>query len=53
MPEPGPGPWRVQRQDDNGQVFTVARAATREAAQAIADELEARGHKQMYWVERD
>jgi hypothetical protein len=37
--------WIVWRQDDNGNRFEVARHTSREAA-----ELEARGHKQAYWV---
>jgi hypothetical protein len=40
------------RQDDNGNVFVVAELASEAAARAIARELEARAHKQMYWVER-
>lgn len=43
--------WQVMRQDDNGNRFLVARCAEREQAQALADEFEARGHKQLYWVE--
>ncbi|MEV6966253.1 hypothetical protein AB0M47_14145 [Hamadaea sp. NPDC051192] len=42
--------WVVWRQDDNGNRYEVARHATREAAEAQAAELEARGHKQVYWV---
>jgi hypothetical protein len=40
------------RQDDNGNVFVVAELASEAAARTIARELEARAHKQMYWVER-
>ncbi|MDH6112615.1 hypothetical protein P3T36_001497 [Kitasatospora sp. MAP12-15] len=43
-------PWCVMRQDDNGNRFLVARGLTREAAEALAAEFEARGHKQLYWV---
>ncbi len=43
--------WRVIRQDDNGNVFEVVEVATEAEAQAIAAELEARAHKQMYSVE--
>ena len=39
------------RQDDNGNRFVVAEIASETAARAIARELEARAHKQMYWVE--
>jgi hypothetical protein len=43
--------WRVMRQDDNGNVFVVAVVANEDAARSAAAEYEARGHKQMYWVE--
>lgn len=43
--------WRVIRQDDNGNRYVIAEVATEAEAQAIAAELEARAHKQMYWVE--
>ncbi|NBE53893.1 SPOR domain-containing protein [Streptomyces boluensis] len=45
-------PWQVIRQDDNGNRYRVGRYATRNEAQRIADSLESRGHKQLYWVER-
>ncbi len=48
-PEPAPR-WLVMRQDDNGNRFPVSRFADRAEAQACADEFEARGHKQLYWV---
>lgn len=44
-------PWRVRRVDDNGQVFLVAIAPSEAEARKLAAELEARGHKQTYWVE--
>ncbi len=44
-------PWRVVRQDDNGNVFVVAEVATEVEARAIAAAYEARAHKQQYWVE--
>ncbi len=44
---------RVMRQDDNGNCFLVARGLTRPAAEAMAAEFEARGHKQLYWTEPD
>ncbi|MFD8594614.1 hypothetical protein ACFV1L_06405 [Kitasatospora sp. NPDC059646] len=44
---------RVMRQDDNGNRFPVARGLTRPAAEAMAAEFEARGHKQLYWIEPD
>ncbi|MFE7652297.1 SPOR domain-containing protein [Streptomyces bottropensis] len=45
-------PWLVVRQDDNGNRYRVGRYATRAEAQQIADSLDSRGHKQLYWVER-
>lgn len=48
--DPASPRWRVMRQDDNGNRFLVARELTREAAEALAAEFEARGHKQLYWV---
>jgi cell division protein FtsN len=42
----------VIRQDDNGNRYRVGRYATRAEAQKIADSLDDRGHKQLYWVER-
>ncbi|MEV6963115.1 SPOR domain-containing protein [Streptomyces sp. NPDC051207] len=45
-------PWLVIRQDDNGNRYRVGRYATRAEAQKIVDTLDARRHKQLYWVER-
>ncbi|MEV6395223.1 SPOR domain-containing protein [Streptomyces sp. NPDC051907] len=45
-------PWLVIRQDDNGNRYRVGRYATRDEAQQIVETLDARGHKQLYWVER-
>ncbi|MER7043525.1 SPOR domain-containing protein [Streptomyces jumonjinensis] len=45
-------PWLVIRQDDNGNCYRVGRYATEGEAQQIADTLDVRGHKQLYWVER-
>ncbi|MFI1646489.1 SPOR domain-containing protein [Streptomyces avidinii] len=45
-------PWLVIREDDNGNRYRVGRYATRAEAQKVADSLEDRGHKQLYWVER-
>ena len=42
--------WIVWRQDDNGNRFEVARFAVRTDADAIATTMEARRHKQTYWV---
>ncbi|MET9349638.1 SPOR domain-containing protein [Streptomyces termitum] len=45
-------PWLVIRQDDNGNRYRVGRYATQDEAQKIADTLDDRGHRQLYWVER-
>ena len=45
-------PWSVIRQDDSGNRYRVGRYATRAEAQEIADRLDVRGRKQLYWVER-
>ena len=45
--------WRIHRQDDNGNVFEVARYDSEEAALVGVDRFEAHTHKQMYWVEED
>jgi len=43
--------WIVYRIDDNGNVFAVQRNLSREEAECLVAEFEARGHKQMYWAE--
>jgi hypothetical protein len=43
--------YRVMRADDNGNEVEVTRVETREEAERIARDFEARGHKQMYWIE--
>ncbi|MCX4746177.1 SPOR domain-containing protein [Kitasatospora sp. NBC_01287] len=45
--------WRVMRQDDNGNQYLVARELAKDEADRLAAELEARGHKQLYWTELD
>jgi hypothetical protein len=42
--------WIVWRQDDNGNRFEVARRESRVEAEELAATMEARGHKQRYWV---
>jgi hypothetical protein len=42
--------WTVWRQDDNGNRYEVSRHDTRGAADSVAATMEARGHKQTYWV---
>jgi len=44
--------WRVRRQDDNGVVFDVACDLSRTAAERLVARFTARGHKQLYWIER-
>lgn len=48
-----PTPWRVMRQDDNGNVAIAHRVTTECEARGLAAEYEARGHKQLYWIEHD
>ncbi|MEG8276720.1 SPOR domain-containing protein [Streptomyces sp. AHA2] len=45
-------PWLVIREDGNGNRYRVGRYATRAEAQKIADSLDGRADKQLYWVER-
>jgi hypothetical protein len=47
------GTWRVRRQDDNGNIYLVAGALEESAARRLAAELEARAHKQLYFVDRE
>ena len=49
MSGPG-GAWVLMRQDDNGNQVEMARFAARAEAETAAEEFEARGHKQLYWV---
>ena len=42
--------WTVWRQDDNGNRYVVSRHDTQAEAESVAAEMEARGHKQVYWV---
>ena len=44
-------PWRVCRQDDNGNRFTLSEFLDEAQARAQAQQFSARGHKQMYWPE--
>ncbi|MEU5529639.1 hypothetical protein ABZ744_22145 [Micromonospora chersina] len=48
----GPRNWTVWRQDDNGNRYVVSRHETRAEADSTAATMEARGHKQTYWVAR-
>jgi hypothetical protein len=40
----------VWRQDDNGNQYEVSRHDTRTEAGSVVASMEARGHKQTYWV---
>ncbi|SHN38977.1 hypothetical protein SAMN05443668_106173 [Cryptosporangium aurantiacum] len=42
--------WVVWRQDDNGNRYEVVRKDSRAEAEEVAATLEARGHRQIYWV---
>lgn len=57
MTEPDSSPpaefWTVWRIDDNANVFTVREHLSREEADRVVAEFAARGHKQMYWAERE
>ena len=44
------GGWVVWRQDDNGNQYGVSRHDNREEADTVASTMEARGHKQTFWV---
>ena len=45
--------WTLWRQDDNGSSAVIGAQLAYEEAEAKLRELEARGHKQHYWIERD
>lgn len=45
------GGWVLCRQDDHGIRYEVERFTDRAAAEAARESFEARGHKQLYWVE--
>jgi len=48
--EERPSGWTVWRQDDNGNRYEISRYDSRAEAEAVAVTMEARGHKQTYWV---
>jgi hypothetical protein len=43
--------WTVWREDDNGRRFIVRTVLTYDEALALVASLEARVHKQFYWLE--
>lgn len=49
MPSPLPR-WQLLRLDDNGNRFVMRSGLTREEAEALARDYQARGHKQTYWA---
>jgi cell division protein FtsN len=44
--------WQLWRQDDHGNRVIVGAFDTQEEANKLKVEFEARGHKQVYWVEK-
>lgn len=50
LPNQDHTPFVVWRQDDHGNRYPVSRHHSRDDAQSRADDLEASGHKQTYWV---
>jgi hypothetical protein len=52
-PELQPFRWTVWRIDDNGNRFAVRAHLDWAEAERLVVELTARGHKQMYWAERE
>jgi hypothetical protein len=48
-----PGLWAVWRIDDNGNSFVVREHLGRDEAERLVEEFTARGHKQMYWTEKE
>lgn len=45
--------YTVYRQDDNGNRFVMQAGLSLEEAERIVRTFEARGHKQLYWVEAE
>ena len=45
-----PPHWIVWRQDDNGNRYEVTRKQSQADAEELAATMQARGHKQLYWV---
>lgn len=43
--------WCLLRLDDNGNRFVMRSGLSREQAEALARDYQARGHKQTYWAE--
>lgn len=47
-----PFQWLLHRQDDNGNQFLVETFTNADKAEAARKDFEAKGHKQLYWVEK-
>ncbi|MEZ4528139.1 MAG: hypothetical protein R2941_19690 [Desulfobacterales bacterium] len=45
--------WSVWRQDDNGNKFRVENNLSETEADRLAKKLEATGHRQIYWAEKN
>jgi len=45
--------WAVFRIDDNGNQFLIREGLSLKEANQVVQEFEARGHKQVYWAERE
>lgn len=45
-------PWVLSRQDDNGNVFEINHFKDKDEAERQKKILQARGHKQIYFVEK-
>jgi len=45
--------WRVIRQDTHGNQFEMASNPAKEKAHSLADEFNAKGHKQTYWAQKE
>jgi hypothetical protein len=52
-PESLPVRWAVWRIDDNGNRFVIREHLDRAEAERLVVAFTARGHKQMYWAERE
>jgi hypothetical protein len=50
-PDGGADTGRLMRQDDNGNRYRVADFPTHDEAEQARKQYEARGHRQIYWVE--
>lgn len=45
--------WKVTRTDDNGNISVMAQGMCETAARLMAENMAARGHKQLYVAEPD